>query len=94
MDDTDRFFDPREMARRGRIGAHTTLSRHDPHALTERARATFKSSFEAQVDPEGALSADERARRAAHARLAHYARLSRLAALARSAKAKDRRKSR
>jgi hypothetical protein len=89
MDEQGRFFDPQEMARRGRIGAHVVLSRHDPRRLTEKARATYRASFEVLVDPEGVLSTEERSRRAEHARRAHYTRLARLAALARSAKAKS-----
>jgi hypothetical protein len=78
-----RRFDPADMASRGRIGAFTTHSRHDPHATTERARAAFMERFERQVDPERALSADERARRADYACRAHMARLARLSARAR-----------
>jgi hypothetical protein len=76
-------FDSVEMAQRGRIGAHTTLSRHDPHQLTSRAREAFLTMFEKQVDPDSTLPPDERRRRATHARKAHMARLARLSALAR-----------
>jgi len=76
--------DSREMARRGRIGALVTLSRHDARDLTAKARATFIASFETQVDPQGLLPPDERARRAEMARRAHYARLTGSSARARS----------
>lgn len=76
-------FDPEEMARRGRIGAHVTHSRHDPRDLTAPAREAFLLRFEQEVDPDGVLSPDERRRRAEHARKAHMARISRLSAIAR-----------
>jgi hypothetical protein len=76
-------FDPEEMARRGRIGAHVTHSRHDARELTSPARAAFLSTFEKQVDPDGVLSPDERRRRATHARKAHMVCLARLSVLAR-----------
>ena len=76
--------DSREMARRGRIGALVTLSRHDATAITAKARETFRASFEAQVDPDGVLTSAERARRAEAARRAHYARLARASVLARA----------
>jgi hypothetical protein len=78
-------FDPAEMALRGRIGAYTTHSRHDPHALTANARAAFLASFEAQVDPDGTLPDAERRRRAEAARRAHYARMALKSAEARRA---------
>jgi hypothetical protein len=76
-------FDSVEMAQRGRIGAHTTLSRHDPHQLTSRAREAFLTTFEKQVDPDGTLPPEERRRRAEHALKAHMTRLARRSALAR-----------
>ncbi|WP_245612650.1 hypothetical protein [Actinotalea ferrariae] len=41
------------------------------------------AKFERQVDPEGTLAPDERARRAEHARKAHFARLALKSARAR-----------
>lgn len=79
-------FDPAEMARRGRIGAHTLHATHDPRETTAPARAAFRGSFEQRVDPDGTLSPEERSRRAEHARRAHYVRLARLSALARSSR--------
>lgn len=76
-------FDSSEMAQRGRIGAHTTLSRHEPKELTSRAREAFLTTFEKEVDPDGTLPDEERQRRASHARKAHMARLARLSAQAR-----------
>jgi hypothetical protein len=80
---TTRAFDPEEMARRGRIGAHGTHSQHDARDLTSPARAAILTTFEKQVDPDCVLPPDERRRRATHARKAHMARLARLSVLAR-----------
>ena len=79
-------FDPDEMSRRGRIGAHTLHSRYDSRELTRPAREAFLSKFEREVDPNGTLSSEERARRADHARRAHMARIARLSAIARRAR--------
>src|SRR5215216_634555 len=85
MNDPDRVpaFDPKEMARRGRIGAHRLHATHDPRETTAKAREAFLSQFEREVDPDGALSPEERRRRAEHAKKAHFARLARLSAEAR-----------
>jgi 4'-phosphopantetheinyl transferase EntD len=72
----DSSFDPKVMALRGRIGAHVTHAGHDPHEITAKARAAFRESFEALVDPDGSLPPEERARRAEHLRKAHLARLA------------------
>jgi hypothetical protein len=79
-------FDPDEMSRRGRIGAHTLHSRYDSRELTRPAREAFLSKFEREVDPDGTLSPEERQRRAEHARRAHMARIARLSAIARRAR--------
>jgi hypothetical protein len=71
------------MALRGRIGAHVTHSRHDSRELTARAREAFLAKFEREVDPDGALTPEERRRRAEHARRAHMVRIARLSAIAR-----------
>jgi len=72
---------------RGRIGAYSLHSTHDPRLTTAKARATFLASFEAQVDPDGSLPPAERERRALAARRAHMARLSYRSALARRRRA-------
>ena len=77
-------FDPEEMARRGRIGAHVTHSRHDSRELTRPAREAFLAKLELEVDPDGVLPPEERRRRAEHLRRAHLARASLAAARARS----------
>jgi hypothetical protein len=68
----------------GRIGAHESWARtQDRSARTAPARAAFDARFEQQVDPDGVLSQDERARRADHARRAHFQRLALKSAVAR-----------
>src|SRR5215216_2651447 len=85
MNDPDRVpaFDPKEMALRGRIGAHRLHATHDPRETTAKAREVFLTQFEREVDPDGTLSPEERRRRAEHAKKAHFARLARLSAAAR-----------
>ena len=75
--------DPRERALRARIGAYSLHARYDPRRTTAKARATFASSFEKLVDPQGKLPLAERLRRAEAARRAHYARLARLSHMTR-----------
>src|SRR5688572_22098678 len=79
-------YDPEEMARRGRIGAHVLHSRHDSNQIAARAREGLAQKYLDEVDPEHTLPEDERLRRAEHARRAHLARAARLSALARSAR--------
>ena len=76
-------FDPLEMSRRGRIGAHTLHSRYDSREITAPAREAFLAKFERDVDPDGVLTPEERRRRAEHARRAHMARIARLSAISR-----------
>ena len=59
-----RTFDSREMARRGRIGAHTQHSRHDTRETTKAAHAGRKKKYLRLVDPDGVLPEAERERRA------------------------------
>lgn len=60
---------------------------HDARQTTAKARATFLAGFEREVDPDGVLSPEERARRAGHARKAHFLQLALASAKARSRKA-------
>ena len=82
MDEAERT----SRALRGRIGAHRLHATHDPRETTKAARLAFWSSFEREVDPDGLLPPEERARRASHARAAHFARLAYLSARARAAR--------
>jgi hypothetical protein len=85
-----RRTDAAERARRvqqARLAAHVLHSRvSDPVAHTLAARTVFLSRFEREVDPDGVLDPQERARRAEHAKKAYFLRL----ALA-SSKARQRR---
>ena len=69
-------YDPKEMARRGRIGAYRLHATHSPKETTKAARTAFMARFEREVDPEGALPPEERARRAEAARKAYFAQLA------------------
>lgn len=72
-----------------RIAANTSWARTtDRSARTAPARAALMARFEAEVDPDGTLLPDERARRAEHLRKAHFQRLALKSARARRA-AKD-----
>lgn len=67
---------PAQRKLAAQIGAHSLHAQRDPRETTAKARATFLSSFEKQVDPDGVLPAAERARRADSARKAHFKRLA------------------
>lgn len=84
------MLSPEEASQRGRIGALVLHSRYDAKQTTAKARQTFLSSFEHQVDPGGLLSPEERQRRAGYARKAHFARLALASAKARRAKSAER----
>jgi hypothetical protein len=67
---------PEERTLRARAAAHAMHAAHDPRETTQAAREAFHRSFEEQVDPDGTLPPEERARRVEHARKAFYARLA------------------
>jgi hypothetical protein len=74
---------------RGRIGAYTRWANtEDRYMATRPAREGFYAKFEREVDPEGRLAPQERAKRAEFARKAYYQRLA-----LKSAQARRRRKS-
>jgi len=58
-------------------------AKHDARKTTANARAAFLARFEAEVDPDGTLSPEERRRRAEHARSAYFTRLALAAVKAR-----------
>ena len=75
---------PAERALAARIAAHTKWANTaDPAAATAPARQAFLDSFEREVDPDGTMPADERARRAEHLRKAHFQRMALASAKAR-----------
>jgi hypothetical protein len=55
----------------------------DRQAATAPAREGLEARFEREVDPDGELSAPERAKRVANLKRAYYMRLARLSAEAR-----------
>jgi hypothetical protein len=62
---------------RGRIGAYSRWANtEDRHMATRPAREGFYAKFEREVDPEGKLSPQERAKRAGWARKAHMQRMA------------------
>ena len=69
---------------RSRIGAYRLHATHDPRETTQAARERFLGRFEREVDPDGSLSPQERARRALAARKAHFAQLAYRSARARA----------
>jgi hypothetical protein len=77
---------PERASLLGRIGALVLHARHDAKATTAKARETFLNKFEKEVDPDGTLPPEERARRAEYARKAHFAHLALKSADARRAK--------
>ena len=79
---------PSIRALQARAAAHAKWAQtEDPSAATAPARAAFLDRFEKQVDPDGVLSPQERARRAGHARKSYFARLAATSAAARAKKA-------
>jgi hypothetical protein len=53
-----------ERSLRARIGACSLHAQRDASETTSAARAAFLSRFEREVDPDGELAPEERARRA------------------------------
>jgi hypothetical protein len=68
------------------MAAYAMHARHDSRRTSAPGRAAFLARFERQVDPDGHLDPQERARRAELARRAYFARLSLAAAKARRAR--------
>lgn len=70
-------YSPARRALTSRISALESWARTaDRPARTAAARAAFLDRFELQVDPDGTLPADERAKRADAARSAYFLRLA------------------
>jgi hypothetical protein len=72
---------PAERSLRSRIGAHALHASGKTN--TGPAREAFRSKFELEVDPDGVLPPEVRAKRAEHARKAHMTRLALASAKAR-----------
>ena len=67
---------PAQRTLRARIGGFALHSKYDSREITAPARAAFLRRFEIEVDPEGVLAPNERAKRAKAARSAYFTRLS------------------
>jgi hypothetical protein len=80
------LLSPSERTLRAKLAAHTLHA----HGGTSTIAGTtaFLAKFVREVDPDGVLPPEERARRARHARQAHMARLSLASCRARSRNAK------
>ncbi len=61
---------------RARAAAYAMHAQHDSRETSRRGRDSFMARFEREVDPQGVLSAGERARRAECAKRAHFIRLA------------------
>lgn len=65
--------DPQQRALVARMGAHALHAQIlDSAAHTAPARAAFLDRFEREVDPDGVLTPEARARRVAHQRQAYF----------------------
>lgn len=80
---------PEQRRLRAQAAAYALHAAYDSRELTKAARAAFNRRFELQVDPDGVLPEQERARRAEMARRAHFRRLA-LASSRKRAKARGR----
>lgn len=76
---------PGQRSLNASIAAHTRWSRvADRTAATEPGRRGLEARFEREVDPDGVLSPEERAKRARNAKAAHFRRMNRASAAARA----------
>jgi hypothetical protein len=79
--------DKNDRVLRARMAAHLLHAQiSDEAAHTAPARAAFLSRFEREVDPDGLLAPEERARRAEHAKKAYFLKLALASRKARAAK--------
>ena len=81
-----------ERRLRARIGGLALAAKKDPREYTAKARAAFLERFEREVDPDGKLPPEERARRAEAARKAYMARLALRSVQRRKARDQQRRR--
>src|SRR5215216_2409606 len=79
--------DNNDRVLRARMAAHLLHAQiTDAAEHTAPARAAFLARFEREVDPDGVLDPQERARRAEHAKKAYFVRLALASRKARAAK--------
>jgi hypothetical protein len=84
---TDPAADRAKRVLQARMAAHALHARvAGPAAHTAPARKVFLSRFEREVDLEGVLEPQDRARRAEHARKAYFTRLALASSKARAKK--------
>ena len=75
---------PAQRTLRAKMAAHVSWANtEDRAARTAAARKAAHDRFAKQVDPEGVLPPEERAKRAENARKAHFSRLAMLSARSR-----------
>jgi rubrerythrin len=75
---------PQFRSQRARLGAYTSWANtEDRAARTLPGRRAMLDKFEKEVDPDGKLTMQERAKRAEYARKAYYQRLAMKSAAAR-----------
>jgi len=78
------LLSPHEASLRARIAAHSRWAKTpDRTGATAPARTRFLDRFEQDVDPQGTLAPDLRARLAENARRAHFTRMALKSAQAR-----------
>jgi hypothetical protein len=77
---------PRERALRARAAAYAMHAKHGSQKAALRGQAALLARFEAQVDPGGLLTPEDRRRRALLARRAYMTRLALASARSRRAK--------
>lgn len=78
------MLSPSQRSLRAKAAAHALHAQGGTN--TKAGTAAFLERFERQVDPDGVLAPDERARRATHARKAYMSGLALKASRARSAR--------
>jgi hypothetical protein len=84
---TDGSSERAKRVLQARMAAHTLHAKvSDPAKHTQPARTVFLSRFEREVDPDGVLEPQERARRAEHAKKAYFLRLAQASSTARRRK--------
>lgn len=76
---------PSERSLRARMAAHALHAKGATN--TAPARKAFLERFEREVDPDGVLDPQERARRAEHAKKAYFAKLALASSVARRKRA-------
>jgi len=65
------------------VGAYSLHAQRDARETTSAGRAAFLARFEREVDPDGQLPGEERARRAEAAKKAHFTKMAIASARAR-----------